>query len=104
MSHAFRAAVEARDLEAAIELLHPDVEFRSPVVFTPYRGKELVGHILRAVAQVFDEFEYVNELEAPGYHGLVFQGRVGEKREKSGFASKGRRSRDSTSDKLTNDK
>ncbi|HET6481827.1 MAG TPA: nuclear transport factor 2 family protein, partial [Actinoplanes sp.] len=46
--HPFRAAIEARDLDAAIALLHEDVVFRSPVVFTPYRGRFAVAQILRA--------------------------------------------------------
>jgi hypothetical protein len=32
MSHSFRAAVEARDLDGRPDALHPTVVFRSPVV------------------------------------------------------------------------
>ena len=34
--HPFGAAIEAGDVDAAVALLADDVEFRSPVVFTPY--------------------------------------------------------------------
>lgn len=79
--HPFRAAVEARDIDAAIALLAEDVVFRSPVVFTPYRGREAVGMILRAVIEVFEDFRYVREISAPGAadHALVFQTRIGDK-------------------------
>jgi len=78
--HPFRAAFEARDIEAAIALLAEDVVFRSPVVFTPYRGREAVGAILRAVFEVFEDFRYVREIGAEDArdHALVFEARVGE--------------------------
>ena len=79
--HPFRAAVEARDWEAAIALLADDVVFRSPIVFQPYEGREAVGMILRAVSQVFEGFRYTREIGAEGAsdHALVFQARVGDR-------------------------
>ena len=79
--HPFRAAVEARDIEAAIALLTDDVVFRSPAVFTPYQGREAVGTLLRAVIEVFEDFRYTREIGAPGAvdHALVFEARVGDK-------------------------
>ena len=74
---AFRRAVEARDLDAGLVLLHPDVEFRSPVSHSAYRGAEQVGRLLRHVIEVFGDFRYVDELEGDGTHGLVFRARVG---------------------------
>jgi hypothetical protein len=79
--HPFRAAVEARDIDAAVALLAEDVEFRSPVVFKPYRGRAAVGAILAAVVEVFEDFSYVREIGAPDArdHALVFQARVGDR-------------------------
>lgn len=79
--HPFRAAVEARDIDAAMALLAEDVVFRSPVVFTPYRGREAVRSILSAVVEVFEDFEYVREIGAPDAadHALVFNARVGDR-------------------------
>ena len=79
--HPFRAAIEARDLDAAVALLREDVVFRSPVVFTPYEGREAMRQILAAVMEVFDDFRYVREIGAAGArdHALVFEARVGEK-------------------------
>ena len=76
---AFRRAVEARDLPAALALLHPDVEFRSPVVHSPYVGAEPVGRLLTHVIEVFEDFRYVDELTGDGTHGLVFRARVGSR-------------------------
>jgi hypothetical protein len=76
---AFRAAVEAQDIEAAIATLSPDVVFHSPAVFHEYRGAETVGGLLRLVAQTFEDFRYTDELIGPDTHALIFRARVGER-------------------------
>jgi hypothetical protein len=77
----FRAAVEARDVEGAVALLADDVVFRSPVVFKPYQGREVVGALLLAVSRVFEDFRYEREIGAEGAqdHALVFKARVGDR-------------------------
>src|SRR5437763_16721777 len=77
--NAFRKAVEAQDLAALTELLAPDVEFWSPVSFQAYRGRDVVGFILATVATVFEDFAYVDELEADGHSMLRFRTRIGER-------------------------
>jgi hypothetical protein len=79
--HPFRAAIEARDVDAATALLAEDVVFRSPVVFKPYRGRAVVGVILAAVAEVFEDFSYLREIGADDArdHALVFEARIGDK-------------------------
>ena len=77
----FRAAIEAQDLEAALELLADDVLFCSPIVFKSYRGRDEVAPLLEAVSRVFADFRYVREIGAPDApdHALVFEARVGER-------------------------
>ncbi|MEU9338529.1 nuclear transport factor 2 family protein [Streptomyces sp. NPDC048290] len=79
--HAFRAAIEAGDLDAAEALLAEDVVFSSPVVFKPSEGRAVTAAILRAVFQVFQDFRYQTELaSADGDdHALVFTARVGDR-------------------------
>ena len=81
MVHPFRLAIEARDIDAAVTLLREDVVFRSPVVFTPYQGRESLRRILEAVVTVFEDFRYVREIGADDArnHALVFQARIGDK-------------------------
>ena len=76
---AFERAVEARDLDALVGALAPDVTFRSPVVYCPYEGREVVSKIIEAVIQVFDEFEYVQRFEADGTAALIFKASVGDR-------------------------
>jgi hypothetical protein len=79
--HPFRSAVEAQDIEAAVALLADDVQFRSPVVFKPYHGREAVAVLLRAVSRVFEDFRYEREIGASDErdHALVFSARVGDR-------------------------
>ena len=79
--HPFRAAIEARDLDAVSALLADDVEFRSPIVFKPYHGRDAVAPLLRAVMQVFEDFRYPHDIGDPDAreHVLVFQARVGDR-------------------------
>jgi hypothetical protein len=76
---AFRRAVEARDLAAVTMLLAPDVVFNSPVSFSSYRGRETVGFMLATVATLFEDFEYVDELEQGGHSMLRFKVRIGDR-------------------------
>ena len=79
--HAFHAAVEAGDTDAIEALLAEDVVFTSPAVFKPYTGKAITAAILRGVVRVFEDFEYVREINDAGGrdHALVFTARVGDK-------------------------
>ena len=75
-SEAFRAAAEAKDFLAAEELLAPEVTFRSPVVFKPYHGRDEVKMILSAVVHVFEDFRYVEQVEAGDLAALQFEAKV----------------------------
>lgn len=79
MTSAFRAAVEAADHDALTALLADDVVFKSPAVHTPYRGRAVCAHLLGHVAEVFDDFRYVDELAGDGHAALFFAARVGDK-------------------------
>jgi hypothetical protein len=75
----FERAVEARDPEAMAAALAPDVTFRSPVVFGPYEGRDAAMMLLGAVVEVFEDFRYVQRLEADGAAALIFKARVGDR-------------------------
>jgi hypothetical protein len=78
--HPFRAAVEARDIDAALATLADDVVFHSPAVFHPYESRETVGALLRLVFETFEDFRYTDQLDNPdGTHALIFRARVGER-------------------------
>jgi SnoaL-like domain len=76
---AFRAAVEADDVDAAVALFADDVVFHSPVVHEPYVGREPLRAILRAVTTVFEDFRYTASYAGDDGHVLRFTARVGDR-------------------------
>lgn len=78
-SDAFRSAAERKDFSKGEELFSPDVVFRSPAVFKPYEGLAALGAILTNVAEVFEDFRYVDQVETGDTAVLVFEARVGDK-------------------------
>jgi SnoaL-like protein len=78
-SDRFRQAAEAKDFSAIDELFAADVVFRSPVVFKPYEGRDAVAMLLGAVAQVFEDFRYTDQVETGDAAALAFSARVGDR-------------------------
>jgi hypothetical protein len=74
----FRAAVEARDLDAMAAVLAPDVRLFSPVAFRPFAGREAVRELFGHLLEVLEDFHYVDELVGEGTHALVFRAHIGE--------------------------
>ena len=78
--HAFRGAVEARDLEAMTAAFAPDAVLNSPVSFKPFVGRPAIALLLGILIEVFEDFRYTDQLEAAdGTLGLVFRARVGDR-------------------------
>lgn len=78
--HPFGVAMQAHDIDAAVASLAEDVEFRSPVVFTPYHGRAAVAPLLHAVAEVLQDFRYTREIGTGSRDlALVFQARAGDR-------------------------
>lgn len=82
----FRSAMEegrssGGNVDQVMALMADDVTFRSPVVYAPYRGRANVEPLIRAVAQVFDEFAFTREIGSPAGpdHAVVFRGRIGDR-------------------------
>ena len=78
-SDRFRAAAEAKDFSAIDQLFAEQVVFRSPVVYKPYEGREVVAMLLGAVVQVFEDFRYTDQVESGDAAALAFSARVGER-------------------------
>ena len=74
--HPLRALVESGSHDGIEALLHPDVQFRSPAVHTPYVGRETCLHLLGHVVEVFEDFRYVDQIDTGNRTGLVFRANV----------------------------
>jgi hypothetical protein len=56
----WEAAVAANDLDAMAAMFVEDAIFRSPAVFKPYQGRDVIHGILGLVMQVFGPLTYTN--------------------------------------------
>ena len=79
LSDGFRAAAESKDFSKLEELFAEDVTFRSPAVFKPYEGRDAVAMLLTAVAHVFEDFRYTDQVETGDVAALAFSATVGDR-------------------------
>lgn len=76
----FRQALEAHDLQGMIAAFAEDAVLNSPVSHTPFRGVAAIGLLLGILSQVFKDFHYTDQLEAPdGTRALIFRARVADR-------------------------
>jgi SnoaL-like domain len=78
-SDRFRQAAETKDFSAIDDLFAENVVFRSPVVYKPYEGRDAVAMLLGAVAQVFEDFRYTDQVETGDAAALAFSARVADR-------------------------
>ena len=76
---AFRQAAEAKDFSRGEELFSPEVVFRSPVVYKPYEGLEALGLLLRNIAEVLEDFRYIDQVETGDTAVLVLEARIADR-------------------------
>jgi hypothetical protein len=77
MTHAFTAAIAARDVDALIGTLAPDVVLHSAVTRVPFAGREVVADTYRSVLEAFQELRVVDEFESGDTHAFFWEGRMG---------------------------
>jgi hypothetical protein len=76
MSHPFPAAIVARDANALIDTLAPEVVLYSAVTGTPFEGREVVADTYRSVLEAFEEVRVVDEFENGATHAFFWEGRI----------------------------
>ena len=66
--------VKNRDYNLLTEILHNDVIFYSPVVYSPQRGKDVTLKYLAAASEVFNSsnFQYIKEINNQNFASLEF--------------------------------
>ncbi len=75
-THAFSAAIAARDANGLIDTLAPDVVLHSAVTETPFVGREVVADTYRSVLESFEELRIVDEFEGGDTHAFFWEGRM----------------------------
>ena len=76
-THAFPAAIAARDPAALIDTLAPDVLLYSAVTAVPFEGRDVVADTYRSVLESFDELRIVDEFQSGDTHAFFWEGRMG---------------------------
>jgi SnoaL-like protein len=77
MSHPFLAAIAARDPDALIDTLAPEVVLHSAVTAAPFEGRDVVADTYRSVLESFEELRIVDEFESGDTHAFFWDGRMG---------------------------
>jgi hypothetical protein len=75
-THAFPAAIAARDVNGLIDTLAPDVVLYSAVTGTPFEGREVVADTYRSVLESFEELRIVDEFDGGDTHAFFWEGRM----------------------------
>jgi SnoaL-like protein len=75
-THAFPAAIAARDVDGLIDTLAPDVVLYSAVTGTPFEGREVVADTYRSVLESFEELRIVDEFDGGDTHAFFWEGRM----------------------------
>jgi len=78
-SHPFIEAFLARDLAAMGEAVTPDVVLNSPILTTPFRGREAVMELFEAVIDTLEDIRYTADLADDDTRIMVFRSRIAGK-------------------------
>jgi hypothetical protein len=78
--HPFRAAWRTRDLDAWVDALAVDVELYSPVVKTPFRGREAARELYGVLFETFGDVDITDEFEHGDSHAFFWRADVGGQR------------------------
>ncbi len=68
-----------KDFDLLNNLLADEVEFHSPTVWAPKKGRDLTAYILQMVIDIFEDFSYHREWINGDSFALEFSAMVGDK-------------------------
>jgi hypothetical protein len=76
----FRIAIEERKIDNIVDSFAENAVLHSPVSFKPVEGRAAIQSLLTVLLEVFDDFQYTDQLESDeGTRGLIFRARVGDR-------------------------
>src|SRR3954462_11475370 len=76
-THPFRDAFLARDVEAIRELLTPDVVLNSPILSTPFVGREAVLELFIVIHDTLEDIRYTVDMADGDLPFLSWHTRIG---------------------------
>lgn len=75
--HPFRTAWRTRDLDAWGEALAPNVVLNSPLIRSPFTGRDTAVELFDVLFDVFGNFEVTEEFVAGESRSFFWQGEIG---------------------------
>jgi hypothetical protein len=75
----FRAAWRTRDARAWAQALAPDIVVHSPVLSSPFRGRDAAAEVYEVLFGVFGDVTITDELSAPGANVYHWRGAIGRR-------------------------
>src|SRR4051794_19538235 len=78
-SHPFIEAFLVRDFAAMGDALTPDVVLNSPILTTPFQGREAVTELFEAVLDTLEDIRYTDDLSEGDVRIMVFRSRIAGK-------------------------
>jgi ketosteroid isomerase-like protein len=76
-AHSFQQAFAARDFTAMRELLHPDVVLNSPILTTPFEGRDAVLDLFEVITVTLEDVRFTVDIGEGDIHFFSFHARVG---------------------------
>lgn len=71
--HPFRAAWQTRDLDVWIDSLAPDVVLHSPIIQSPFEGREAARELFAVLFERLGDFEITHEFAAGDSHAFYWR-------------------------------
>lgn len=73
--------VANKDLSQLTDIIHEDAIFRSPMVYKPYQGRNILVFVLSQVIEIFEDFTYHREMTSDDGRAafLEFTAHIGDK-------------------------
>jgi ketosteroid isomerase-like protein len=75
--HPFRAAWETRDIAAWSAALAPDVVLHSPIISTPFRGRDAVRELYEVLFGALGDVDITDEFAAGDTHAFFWHADLG---------------------------
>jgi ketosteroid isomerase-like protein len=77
-THPFRDAFVARDFDAMRDTMTPDVVLNSPILSTPFEGREAVLELFSVIHETLEDIRYTTDIADGDIRFLCWRTRIGK--------------------------
>jgi hypothetical protein len=75
-THAFTAALAARDIDALVATLSPEIVVHSAVTSIPFEGRDTVRDLYESLFEALEELHVVDSFQNADTHAFFWEGRI----------------------------